>query len=493
MINIEKISVARNLTIREALSALNATAGGVLILTKGDNSLERIVTDGDLRRLLLEGFGLDESLRHLEVSDPIVVNSEYTRLSALEVMNKHSINHLPVLDSNGKVIKLLERKELDEQILLSTPHLGSLERKYVDDAFNTNWIAPLGPNVDAFETSIAQQVGSKYAAAVNSGTAAIHLALRVLGVGHNDVVFCSTLTFVASVNPVLYQGAKPVFIDSEPSSWNMSPLALENAFIDALNLGQMPKAVIVVNLYGQSADMDSLQEICSKYDTPIIEDAAESLGAKYKNRSSGTFGLIGVFSFNGNKIITTSGGGVLISDQKDLVDKAKYLSTQAREPVAHYEHTEVGYNYRMSNILAGVGRGQLEVLEERVKARRRIFEMYESGLKEIVAISPMPEPDWSFSTHWLSVFSINPELTAIDVSTLIETLREEMIEARPAWKPMHLQPLFKGVKYFKHSNNSFSDEVFKNAFCLPSGSNMDELQVKRVISVLKSLFTKKSS
>jgi len=360
----------------------------------------------------------------------------------------------------------------------------------VEEAFRTNWIAPLGPNVDAFEAAIADYVGAGYAAALSSGTAAIHLALHLLGVGRDDIVFCSSFTFVASANPVLYQGATPVFIDSEPDSWNMSPVALERAFVHASSSGSLPKAVIVVNLYGQSADMDPLMEICRRYGVPIIEDAAESLGAKYKGKPSGTFGLMGVYSFNGNKIITTSGGGMLVSDSRELIEKARFLSTQARDPAQYYLHSEVGFNYRMSNILAGVGRGQLEVLGDRVVSRRWIFEQYCQGFAHIDAIQPMPEPEWSTSTHWLSVFTIKPRLTSISTEDVIKVLADENIEARLTWKPMHQQPLFAGAKYFRHGDDSVSDRLFEQGICLPSGSNMNAYQVQKVINVIDRLFSR---
>ena len=318
---------------------------------------------------------MEDTLDKLPEIESIVLVEGYTQAEALALMNEKTINHLPVLDAEGQIVKVLDRKELNEQILLSTPHMGSWEREFVDEAFKTNWIAPLGPNVDAFEREVADYVGVRHAAALISGTAAIHLALIMLGVKRGDTVFCSSLTFSASANPIVYQGAEPVFIDSEPESWNMSPLALEKAFTHAVANGQMPKAVIVVNLYGQSADMDAIVDICQKYGVPIVEDAAESLGARYKGKASGTFGVMGIYSFNGNKIITTSGGGMLVSTAR-LDQKARFLSTQARDPAPHYEHSQIGYNYRMSNILAGVGRGQIRVLDERVASRRRVYARY---------------------------------------------------------------------------------------------------------------------
>ncbi|MBX3625480.1 MAG: aminotransferase class I/II-fold pyridoxal phosphate-dependent enzyme [Rhizobacter sp.] len=380
--------------------------------------------------------------------------------------------------------------EVDDQILLSTPHLGEHERRYVEEAFRTNWIAPLGPNVDAFEQELAEWVGVPHAAAVSSGTAAIHLALVLLGIGRGDSVFCSALTFAASANPIVYQGAEPVFIDSEPESWNMSPSALEAALAEAKSSGRLPKAVIIVSLYGQSADMDPLVELCERYGVPVVEDAAESLGATYKGRQSGTFGRLGVYSFNGNKIITTSGGGMLVSEDAELVKRARFLATQAREPVSHYEHTTIGFNYRMSNILAGVGRGQLKVLSERVAARRRIFDRYREGLAGVEAIQWMPEPAWSRSNRWLSACTIDSKVTPVSAKDLMKHLAAERIEARHLWKPMQLQPVFAGCLYYPHGEVSVSEDLFLRGACLPSGSNMTDEQQDRVIGQILKLLVR---
>jgi pyridoxal phosphate-dependent aminotransferase EpsN len=371
------------------------------------------------------------------------------------------------------------------RIYLSPPHMSGNELKYIQEAIDTNWIAPLGPNVDAFENEIARYVGAGGAVAVSSGTAAIHLSLSLLDVKKGDTVFCSTLTFVASTNPVLYQGAEPVFIDSEPETWNMSPEALKRAFEDASLEGKLPKAVIVVNLYGQSAKMDEILSICNQYDVPIIEDAAESLGSRYKEKPSGTLGKFGVFSFNGNKIITTSGGGMLISDDVDALNKARFLATQSRDPAPHYQHSEMGFNYRMSNILAGIGRAQLEILEERVRARRLIFSQYEQQLSHIPGIHFMPELDNTRSNRWLTTLTIDESAAGISSNTLLQALTEENIEARPVWKPLHLQPLFEGAKYYPHKDNlSVSEQLFTNGICLPSGSSISEEQLMRVVECL---------
>lgn len=480
-------------TIHVAFERMDATGQGVLLLIDDNMNFLRTVTDGDLRRLILTGAGLNSTLGKLPSLKPIILKKgTYTRRQALNLMSEHSINHIPIVDDLGAVVDLLDRKKLDDQILLSTPHLGDFEREYVEEAFRTNWIAPLGPNVDAFETEIATIVGAKHAAAVSSGTAAIHLALRLLNVGRDDVVFCSALTFVATANPIIYQGAEPVFIDSEPESWNMSPIALERALSDAKKNNKLPKAVLVVNLYGQTADMDLLTELCDHYRVPIIEDAAESLGGKYKGRPSGSMGKIGIYSFNGNKIITTSGGGMLVCNDEDMIKRARFLATQAREAVPHYEHTTVGYNYRMSNILAGVGRGQLRVLNDRVDARRKVFDTYKSALKNIEAIEWMTEPSWSYSNRWLTTGTIDPQKTDITSALLVKMLADELVEARPVWKPMQLQPVFSGTRYFEHAaGKSVSADLFNRGFCLPSGSNMLPKMQDRVIECLISIFKAK--
>ncbi|TVY05652.1 DegT/DnrJ/EryC1/StrS family aminotransferase [Paenibacillus cremeus] len=376
---------------------------------------------------------------------------------------------------------------IKKRIYLSSPHMSGKEQAYVANAFDTNWIAPLGPHVDAFENELAAYVGVNAAAAVSSGTAAIHLALRLLDVHERDRVFCSTLTFVASANPILYQNAEPVFIDSEPETWNMSPQALQGAMEDAERKGALPKAVIVVNLYGQSAKMDEILAICDRYDVPVIEDAAESLGSTYKGQASGTFGKFGIYSFNGNKIITTSGGGMLVSNDVAALKKARFLATQARDPAVHYQHSEIGFNYRMSNVLAGIGRGQLEVLTERVEARRAIFERYYQALNYIPGFNFMPELKHTRSNRWLTALTIDEKQAGISAEQLIEALAEENIEARPVWKPLHLQPLFEGMSYFSHEESeSISEQLFAKGVCLPSGSNMTEEDQMRVIDSIKS-------
>ena len=374
------------------------------------------------------------------------------------------------------------------RIYLSPPHMSGYEMEYIKEAFDTNWIAPLGPNVNAFETELAEYVGCRKALAVSSGTAAIHLALRLVGVKAGDVVFCSSLTFIGSVNPVLYQGAVPIFIDSEPESWNMSPAALEKAFAWAEGEGRLPRAVIVVNLYGQSADMEPLLNICNRYGVPVVEDAAESLGATYKGKASGTWGKFGIYSYNGNKIITTSGGGMLVSEDEEALKKALFWATQARDEAPWYQHSEMGYNYRMSNIAAGIGRGQLRVLDERVQARREVFQRYEEGLGDLAGVEFMPEASFGRANRWLTVMTLDPAVCSAAPMDIIQALEAENIESRPVWKPMHLHPLFTGCRYFTHGEEeSVSDRLFQQGVCLPSGSSLTEEEQERVIRCVRGL------
>ncbi|MGB3649732.1 MAG: aminotransferase class I/II-fold pyridoxal phosphate-dependent enzyme [Rivularia sp. (in: cyanobacteria)] len=373
---------------------------------------------------------------------------------------------------------------MTKQILLSTPHMGEQELKFVQEAFDTNWIAPVGPHINAFEEEFCQLTGAGYAAAVTSGTAAIHLALRLLNVERGDEIFCSTLTFIASANPIIYQGAKPVFIDSDRTSWNMNPDLLQEALQKRAKIGKLPKAVMLVHLYGQCADIDPIVEICQKYNVPLIEDAAEALGASYKGRCPGTFGTIGIYSFNGNKIITTSGGGMLVSDDKELVEKARFLATQARDPAPHYQHSEIGYNYRLSNILAGVGRGQLQVLSERVEARRRNFEIYEKALGHLPGIEFMPEADFGRATRWLTCLTIDPQAFGADREELRLKLAERKIESRPVWKPLHMQPVFSGCESI---GGAIAEDLFARGLCLPSGSNLTDEDLERVIEGIRAV------
>lgn len=365
--------------------------------------------------------------------------------------------------------------------------MGGEEIRFVQEAFDSNWIAPLGPHVDAFERECAEYAGACAALALSSGTAAAHLAARLLNLGQGDVFFCSSLTFIASLAPLVQLGAVPVFIDSEPGSWNMSPPALERAFADAEKTGKTPKAIVLVNLYGQSCDMDALLPICERYGVPVLEDAAESMGGLYKGKPTGTFGKFGYYSFNGNKIITTSGGGMLLSNEEEAIAKARFLSTQARDKAPWYQHSETGYNFRMSNILAGIGRAQLRLLESRVETRRAVFARYEEALGHIPGVSFMPEPEWSRTNRWLTTATFDPEATGTTSLEIMEALAAEDIESRPVWKPMHLQPVFKDARYHPHGEGQdVSAALFTTGLCLPSGSNLLPDDQDRVIGIVLS-------
>ena len=482
----EALCVSPACTLREALQRLDATARGVLLVQGDDGVLLRTVTDGDLRRARLQKMDDETTVACLPAQTPITVGEAAGAAAVLAVMDTHQIDHVPVLNASGCAVDAVFRRELSQRIWLSSPHLGEEEIAFVDEAFKTNWIAPLGPNVDGFERELAAHVGIGHAAALSSGTAALHLGLVLLGVQAGDTVFCSSLTFVATCNPILYCGATPVFIDAEPETWNMSPAALERAFEAARRDQRLPRCVILVNLYGQSADMDALLPICERYGVPVLEDAAESLGGRYKGRSSGTFGRIGVYSFNGNKIITTSGGGMLVADDADLVARARKLSTQARDPAPHYQHSELGFNYRMSNVLAGIGRGQLRVLDQRVAQRRRVFERYRQALVDLPDIQWMPEPEGFLSTRWLTCLTLSGPAARQRCEAVIQHLERHSIEARPVWKPMHLQPLYAGAPYFSHApGEDVSSMLFHHGLCLPSGSNTSEDQQDRVITHLR--------
>ena len=373
-----------------------------------------------------------------------------------------------------------------ERIYLSSPHMGGGEMSFIQEAFDTNWIAPLGPNVDAFERECAAYAGVKSALALSSGTAAALLAGRLMGIKEGDIVFCSSLTFIATIAPLVQIGAAPIFIDAEPESWNMSPSALARALADAEEKGRLPKAVILVNLYGQSCDMDKLLPLCERYGIPVLEDAAESMGARYKDKVSGSFGRFGFYSFNGNKIITTSGGGMLLSDGEEDIEKARFWATQARDKAPWYQHSELGYNFRMSNVLAGIGRGQMKVLQERVLARRAVFDRYKAALDSFPEVCFMPEPDWSYSNRWLTTFTINAAHSSATPQDLIAALAAENIEARPVWKPMHLQPVFENAPYYPHEEGKdIAHDLFESGICVPSGSNLTDEEQARVISVLQ--------
>ena len=373
------------------------------------------------------------------------------------------------------------------KIWLSSPHMGGNELKYIHEAFENNWVAPLGANVDGFEADLERFLGSGVkVSALSAGTAALHLALIQCGVQAGDEVICQSMTFSASANPIAYLGATPVFVDSEPETWNICPKALEEAITDRIAKGKMPKAIVAVSLYGMPFKVDEVLSIAQKYDIPLVEDAAEALGSTYKGKACGTFGRFGVLSFNGNKIITTSGGGALVCHSQQEKDKTVFLSTQARDNAPHYQHSEIGYNYRMSNISAGIGRGQMEVLPERIKARREMHTFYQDLFKDIDGVEVFTEPSADYySNHWLSAIVINPEKTGRTREDLRLAFLEENIESRPLWKPMHLQPVFKTSPYY---GGSVSENLFNNGLCLPSGSNLTDEDKERIAQVVKNIF-----
>jgi len=374
-----------------------------------------------------------------------------------------------------------------DKIWLSSPHMGGKEFDFVKNAFDENWIAPLGPNVKGFEQDLESYLREdSHVAALSSGTAALHLALILLGVQNGDEVICQSMTFSASANPIAYLGATPVFVDSEPETWNICPVALEDAVVDRITKGKKPKAIIVVHLYGMPAKMNEILAISNKYEIPIIEDSAEALGSTYKGKSCGTFGTFGVLSFNGNKIITTSGGGALVTHQKEQKDKAIFLATQARDAAVHYQHSEIGYNYRLSNISAGIGRGQMLVLNDRVKARRAMNVFYADFFKDVPGVTVFQEPsEVFFSNHWLSAAIFDDKLAKANKDEVYEAFHKNNIECRPLWKPMHLQPVFKNAPYY---GETVAENLFSSGLCLPSGSNLSSEELLRIENVLKELF-----
>ncbi len=371
---------------------------------------------------------------------------------------------------------------MSKRIYLSPPHMGGEELTYIHQAFDTNWVSPAGPHIDTFEKELGAYNGIEYCAALSSGTAAIHLALVILGVKPGDEVICSSFTFSGSCNPIVYVGATPVFVDSELDTWNMDPVLLEEAILDRIKEGKKPKAIVLVHLYGMPAKLNELMAISRKYEIPVIEDAAEALGSTDFGQKAGTFGDIGIYSFNGNKIITTSGGGALVSKNEDWIKKARFLATQARDAAPHYQHSEIGYNYRLSNVSAGIGLGQLKVLDDRVRQRRANFEFYRDALGHLPGISFQPEMSGSFSNRWLTTILIDPSKNGgITREGIRLALEKENIESRPLWKPMHLQPVF---QQFPSFGGGVSEKLFEQGLCLPSGSGLKEEELKRVVSLI---------
>ncbi|MGC6517262.1 MAG: aminotransferase class I/II-fold pyridoxal phosphate-dependent enzyme [Candidatus Puniceispirillaceae bacterium] len=480
--------VHNDTTVREILAIINQSRIKLCVLVDKDGRLQRTIVDGDIRRALLSGASLDSLACEFPPKEAVSlpVDAAHEDISDLFAQN-HFISAIVLVDAHHKPVGLVPRDTVAGGVLLSPPHMGKSEQIYVNRAFEDNWIAPAGPNLNLFESALQKASGRAHALALSSGTAALHLALRVLNISEGDLVYVSDLTFAASIQPIFYEKARPVLIDSDMKSWNMSPEALERRLQKDAARGCLPKAVIVVHIYGQSADMDAILAVTERFGVPVIEDAAESLGATYKGKPSGSHGLLSTYSFNGNKIITTSGGGALVSDREDLIKKARMLATQGRDEAEHYQHSHVAYNYRMSNILAGVGLGQLELLDNRVDSRREIFLAYQEGLSDIPGISFQPELPECRGNRWLTVVTLDPDIIPFHPYQLLYELRRNMIECRPAWKPMHMQPLCQTCAFEPHARTEMvSSKLFLQSLCLPSGSMLEKEQQQGIINCVRN-------
>jgi dTDP-4-amino-4,6-dideoxygalactose transaminase len=475
-------------TIGAALARLAAAGAPAMIAADPDGRPAREVRPVHLRRMLRAGFAANAPLSALPPAPVATVAAGATAAEAQAAAVAAGLETVARVDADGRMLRVEPRDRTQDRLLLSPPHMGGEEEELVADAFDSNWIAPLGPHVDGFEAELAARAGVPAVAALSSGTAALHLALRLLGVGPGDVVPASSLTFIGSIAPILYLGATPMFVDSDPETWNMCPRALARALAALAARGVRPKAVIATSLYGQAADLDALAGVCAAAGAALVEDAAESLGARYKDRFSGGVAAFSAFSFNGNKIITTSGGGALAGLDPEAIARARFLSTQARDPAPHYQHTTFGYNYRLSNLLAAVGRAQLARLDERIAARRAIFARYRERLADVPGLGWMPEAPYGQGNRWLSVATLDPAVAGPDApARAIAALAAAGIEARPVWKPMHRQPLFADAAYVPWSEDrSVSDDCFDHGLCLPSGSAMTEGQVDRVAAAVRA-------
>lgn len=399
-------------------------------------------------------------------------------------MAKNVPDNAVIVGNPGRIIRYNDIQLMNPKIWLSSPHMSGREMRYINEAFDTNWVSPLGPNVTGFEQELASYLKVNHCAALVSGTAALHMALINLGVAYGDEVVCQSFTFSASANPIVYQGATPVFVDSEPETWNMDPNLLEVAIKDRIAKGKKPKAIIAVHLYGMPAKIDEILSVAQRYEIPVVEDAAEAIGSTYRGKNCGTFGVMGALSFNGNKIITTSGGGALVSENEGYIKNTRFLSTQARDVAPHYQHSKIGYNYRMSNIVAGIGRGQLEVLNLRVQQRRANNQFYRNLLGSLEGITFLTESNGTFSNYWLTAMLIDPKI-GISREDVRLGLEADNIESRPLWKPMHLQPVFSGAPAY---TSGFSEKAFEQGLCLPSGSNLTDVEKERIASQLKRIF-----
>lgn len=484
--------VDRETTIRDAMAVIDKADIKLCIVVDQAARLARTLTDGDIRRALLSGCDLDQAIAVLPSKKPVFYQTDTPVSELVDALWSHSVNAIVLVDPNERPVGLVDLKSLGANIYLSPPHIGETEFDFVKQAMDDNWIAPAGPNLEKFESRLAEIVARDHAVALSSGTAALHLALRVLNIASEDSVYVSDLTFVASVQPVLYQNAQPILIDSEPDGWNMCPDALTRRLAYDDKRGKLPAAIIVVHLYGQSANMRAILDLANRYDIPVIEDAAESLGASYERKPSGSHGSLAAYSFNGNKIITTSGGGALVTDDPVLATRARKLATQGRDNAEHYQHSELSYNYRLSNILAGIGRGQLDKLSSHVSRRREIFQNYKAGLEDIKGLTFQQDAEDSIGSRWLTVINFDPDQIDFHPYQFMRRLIQKGIETRPAWKPMHMQPLCAGFPFEPHSRNQVvSHSLFLRSLCLPSGSSLSNLEQRHVIDEIRAIILEK--
>lgn len=475
-------------SIRDAMRILDRSKVKLCVVTGATGRVVRTLTDGDVRRALLAGASFDTPVGNLPFTAPITFPAGTSAEVLLQAMKEHSIHAVVLIDREDLPVDIVARTSLENAILLSPPHMGSGEVDLIQQAFDDNWVAPAGPHLARFEDALKAVSGRQHALALSSGTAGLHLALRVLDVRPGDRIYVSDLTFVASLQPILYEGATPVLIDAEPVGWNMSPNALRRKLASDAETGDLPAAIIVVHLYGQSADMAAIMSVAGQYGIPVIEDAAESLGASYHNKASGGHGLLSVYSFNGNKIITTSGGGALVSDRGDLIDRARNLSQQGRDAAEHYQHSRIAYNYRMSNILAGIGIAQIGQLPDRVARRRAVFDRYRAGLSDLHGIRFQAELSGGRGTRWLTVIDIDPDRISRHPYQFMRRLRSQGVETRPAWKPMHMQPLCHGMTLVPHEPEELvSAGLFLRSLCLPSGSSLTQADQDRVIAAIRKV------
>lgn len=477
-----------NSTVRMALERLNLAYPKLCLVVDQAGTIVRTVSDGDVRRGLLGTVTLDTPVSELPSRTPVTAPEGASDETIMALMTREQVPTVVLTDDADRPVGLKSFSDIEDVILLSPPHIGSSETGYVQQAFESNWIAPAGPNLEAFEARLAEIGDRRYAVALSSGTAGLHLALRALNLPVSATVYASDKTFAATIQPILYEGLEPVLIDAEPDGWNMSPEALERRLARDAARGSLPGAVILAHLYGQPAQIERILLLTERYNIPLIEDAAESLGATYQGRPSGAHGVIGVYSFNGNKILTTSGGGAVVTDDPDLASRMRYLATQGRDPFEHYQHAQVAYNYRMSNILAGIGLGQLEVLDERVTQRRTLWRRYRDGLGDLPGIGFQDEPPGGVGNRWLTVITLDPDHFGRHPYQVLRALKQRGIETRPSWKPMHMQPLCHGMAFEPHSDHEVvSASLFLKGLCLPSGSNLSDAGQGYVISSLRGV------